>query len=127
MSHVRKLRKQYNLSVIQMAKALEVAPSMIGDFERGAENPPSPKALRDAVDRYCRGSIDEDNNLVFSVYPIGVARSLLRLSPEEAAIKYGYTAGTWQKFEANIRVLPADIREKLEREIRRELRKLAII
>lgn len=119
-SKVRRVREEYGLSVIQAAAALDTTSSNIELWEANWDLGPGEDFLRSQFENFVRSKSAEDlSNLLFSVYPLKIAREILGLTIEEIAHQFGdYSKSAWQKFESNDRVLDRSILLMIEDRVR---------
>lgn len=115
----RALRAEYGLSVIEAAAALGTTPSTVELWEARTDIGPGQEHVRSRYEQYRRENVNgSDSNMLFTVYPLRVARDMLRKEQEDIASLFGYSAATWQKFESNQRVLDRKILRELESMVR---------
>lgn len=63
----------------------------------------------------------QDRNLLFACYPVRLARELLGLDTAWMARKFGYSEKEWRRIEANLLVLPLEMRGRIEDFVRASL------
>lgn len=126
---VRAVRVKHGLSIIQLAKVMGTNAANVEIWEAHPQIGPSLAEVRKRIKAYVNSGtgINLDNNVLFGVYPLHVARSLLQMRIEEIAKNNDYKKHSWEKLESNTRVAPESLLRKLEEEIRQKLKKLKII
>jgi transcriptional regulator with XRE-family HTH domain len=119
-SKVKQLREEYDLTVIQAAAALGTNSGNIELWESDIELGPGENFLRSRFEDFVRkNSASSVSNMLFSVYPLKLAREILDLTIEDIAQEYGdYSKSAWQKFESNDRVLDRKILLRIEDKVR---------
>jgi hypothetical protein len=119
-SDVRLVRKEYGLSVIQAAAALGTSGRNLEVWEANPGMGPGVDFLRSQFENYVReNGEDLVSNMLFSVYPLKIARDILGFPIEEIAREFGgYSKAAWQKFESNDRVLDREILRQIEMSVR---------
>ena len=105
-------RKEYGLSLIQAAQALDVSPTHYERMEQGKAAPPQAEWAKMQFEIFLdQNGEDDATNLMFGTFPLRMARQLTGLSLPAIASHFGYSAATWKRFESNGRILD---REKLK-------------
>jgi transcriptional regulator with XRE-family HTH domain len=119
-STVRLIREEYGLTVIQAAAALGTTGSNVELWESKPDLGPGENFLRSQFEDFVRkNSINNVSNMLFSVYPLKLAREILGVSIEQIASEHGgYSKSAWQKFESNDRILDRKILLQLEDKVR---------
>ena len=119
-SKIKKLRDEYGLTVIQAAAALGTKSSNIELWEANSDLGPGEDYLRSRFENFVReNGASSVSNMLFSVYPLKLAREILGLSIEDIAHEYGdYSKSAWQKFESNDRILGREILLQIEDKVR---------
>ena len=118
-SDLKTIRAQYGLNKVEAAKALSVSAATIENWERDPTNAPSLNDLTNRFQLYCSTAKTEPvGNLLFGEFPLKTARTLLGLSAEQMAAKYGFSASTWLKFETNHRALRSEVLLDVEATVR---------
>lgn len=118
----REIRNEYGLSLLEAASALGISAAAVEELERGRTEPLGGEALRRKYELFI-GTTDAGvgKNLIFGSYPLRVARELLEISLDEMAAKFGYTANSWKRIEANARPLSPELLRNIEKEVRDKL------
>ena len=116
----KRLRQDHDLSITQMAEAMEVSTATIEAWERGLNSPPYVRVLEERVAEFARAfpSKQQGRNLLFGCYPLRLARELLALDVEQMAGRFGYSKSSWTKIEANFRTIPPEKLAEIEEFVR---------
>lgn len=119
----KRLRQEYELSMTQIAKAMEVSTATIEAWERGLNSPPDVRELEEKVAKFARSfpTRQQGRNLLFGCYPLRLARELLSYDIEKMAARFGYSKSSWTKIEANFRALSPEKLEEIEVFVRARL------
>ncbi len=128
MLNLRAVRQEYNISLLQFALVLETPCSQVQIWEVQPPSSLSENEVRLKIEVYLHSGRDvrRDNNVLFGVYPISIARQLLLLSLEEIAKLCGYTSNSWKKIEANTRPVRHEVMNLLEELIKTKLVELGV-
>lgn len=120
-SVVRAMREEYGLSIIQAAAALGTTCSNVEIWEANSQIGPGEDFLRSQFEDFVRENGDKPvSNMLFSVYPLKLAREILGVGIEEIAFEFGsYSKSAWQKFESNDRILDRVILLRIEDKVRK--------
>ncbi|NTA40315.1 helix-turn-helix domain-containing protein [Agrobacterium salinitolerans] len=116
-------RQRWGLSVAEAASVLEIAIADYASMEHDANIDINLVEAEYKFEEYMeRVRSGPHRNLLFSVYPLGFCREIMRLSVDEIAEMMGYSKETWKKFESNHRSLSEDKVRRLERLISEEFK-----
>jgi len=128
MFNVRAVRQEYNLSLLQFALALGVPCHQVQVWEAKPPLSLSEDEVCSKIEEYLHSGKDirRDNNVLFGVYPISIARQLLMISIKEVAKLCGYKLTSWQKIEANTRPVRHEAVGLLEKLIKTKLVELGV-
>jgi hypothetical protein len=120
-SVVRAMREDYGLSIIQAAAALTTTSNNIEIWEANPAMGPGENFLRTQFENFVReNGARAVSNMLFSVYPLKLAREILGVGIEDIAYEFGgYSKSAWQKFESNDRMLDRKILLQIEDKVRK--------
>jgi len=115
---LRSIRNEYGLTILEAARALDLAASTVEQLERDEGPDISPEQVRQKYEMYAATTNSDGRNLIFGHYPLRMARELLGLSLDEMAARFGYKTSSWKRIEANARPLRPGVREEIEHQVR---------
>ncbi|HEY4489058.1 MAG TPA: hypothetical protein VJA87_01095 [Candidatus Paceibacterota bacterium] len=123
-AQARALRNAHKLSPIQAGLALGISPITVVAMEGSGPRTRSLQELKEAYSSFASQYPENyGHNLLFGTYDLRLGRELLGLTVEQMATRYGtYSRSSWTKFEANARILPANILGKIELDVRKRMR-----
>jgi transcriptional regulator with XRE-family HTH domain len=120
-SRLNTLRREYDLSLLQGATALNMSASELERLEGDRCYLPDIGEITCKFEDFIMTSGGAaGNNLLFRTYPMRVAREILNLSLPQIAQKYGYTPESWKKIEANARPIDAAKIRQIENDMRNQ-------
>jgi transcriptional regulator with XRE-family HTH domain len=118
LSEVKRIRKEYNLTVLEMAGALDTYPSNIELWESKPGMGPNSEQIVAMVQYYINVHAHEkETNFLFDTYPLRVARDMLGLSVAQISTEYGINEAVWRKYENNSRLLDRKVLRNIESKI----------
>lgn len=115
---LRDIRAEYGLTILEAARALDLAASAVEQLERDEGPDISPEQVRQKYELYAATNNSDARNLIFGHYPLRMARELLGLNIEQMAERYGYKTSSWKRIEANARPLRPGLLEEIEDQVR---------
>jgi transcriptional regulator with XRE-family HTH domain len=118
-SQINAIRREYGLSLLQGATALNISASELERLEGDKSYAPNIEEFACKFENFIMTSGGTaGNNLLFRTYPMRVAREILNLSVSQIAKRYGYTAESWKKIEANARPIDLAKIKLIENDVR---------
>lgn len=124
-NEINATRREYGLSLLQGAKALNISASELEKCEASSSLIFSLEEVRRKFEEFfVTNGASSGKNLVFRIYPMRVAREILDLPLPVMARKYGYKVESWKKIESNARPISEHIMKIIETDVREHFSKI---